>query len=235
METPAMRNILPAFAIFTMLFVTARCDEPRSPVRWEKNIAAFEQKLKESPVADGSILFVGSSSIRFWDLATSFPDRATVNHGFGGSETSDSVHFFGRIVTPVAPSIIVMYAGDNDVAHGKTPAQIHADFLKFVALMQQNLRPDTQLHYIAIKPSLSRWNLREPMQQANNAIRKSCEGNSKLSFVDIWTPMLNEQGEPRPELFRDDELHLNEQGYALWNTVLTDSLSAAKRATGGVR
>lgn len=37
-----------------------------------------------------------------------------------------------------------------------------------------------------------------------------------LAFVDVFTPMLDARGEPRPELFVQDMLHLNDAGYAIW-------------------
>jgi lysophospholipase L1-like esterase len=204
----------------------AAADEPRSPERWEKAVSEMEAKLAKRTPAPDTTLFIGSSSIRLWDLPGSFPALSTVNHGFGGSETSDAVHFFDRLVKPVQPARIVMYAGDNDIAKGKTPQQVHADFLAFTRLMREHLSPDTPLFYIAIKPSIKRWELREPMQQANNAIRKTCEDSASLHFVDIWAPMLGPDQTPRPELFAKDGLHLNDAGYRLWNTVLQRSFAA---------
>ena len=42
--------------------------------RWEKDIAAFEAADLASPPPKGEILFVGSSTIRLWDLKAAFPD-----------------------------------------------------------------------------------------------------------------------------------------------------------------
>ncbi|MEO1837018.1 MAG: hypothetical protein ABGZ49_16175, partial [Akkermansiaceae bacterium] len=60
------------------------------PKDWEPSIKAFEEKDKASSPPKDPILFLGSSSIRGWNLKTSFPDRLTMNRGFGGSELSDS-------------------------------------------------------------------------------------------------------------------------------------------------
>src|SRR5262249_18741683 len=81
--------------------------------RWEKGIAAFEQQDKDKPPPKNAILFVGSSSIRLWDVAKSFPGMEVINRGFGGSQLADSVHFAPRLVLKHEPRTVVLYAGDN--------------------------------------------------------------------------------------------------------------------------
>ena len=198
------------------------------PKRWEKSIASFEQKMKNGLTKPGSVLFIGSSSIRMWKLQDSFPGKDYVNHGFGGSMISDSIHYFDRAVKPVAPPAILFYAGDNDVAKGKSAEVVHADFRKFVRLMKQAFGKKTRLGFIAIKPSLSRWNLAEEMQKANNLIKADCEKDELLSFVDVWTPMIGEDGKPKADLFLKDGLHMNLKGYKIWNRAVTPVLKAAK-------
>ena len=83
--------------------------------RWEKDIAAFEAADQVTPPPKGEILFVGSSTIRLWDLKASFPDLKTINRGFGGSEMQDTTRYVDRIVVPYSPRIVVVYAGDNDI------------------------------------------------------------------------------------------------------------------------
>ena len=61
--------------------------------RWESAVAVFEAADKKSPPPKDAVLFVGSSSIRLWDLEKSFPDLATINRGFGGSQMSDAVRY----------------------------------------------------------------------------------------------------------------------------------------------
>ena len=38
--------------------------------------------------------------------------------------------------------------------------------------------------------------------------------------MDIDAPMIGPHGKPRAGLFREDGLHLNEKGYALWTRLL---------------
>ncbi len=128
-------------------------DKPKAPDfdRWESEIKAIEKRLADKPPPENPILFVGSSTIRRWDLAKSFPDLGAVNVGFGGSQTADATHFAPRIVLKYKPRLIVFYSGDNDLAGGKTPETVAADFKEFVAVVHKEL-PKTKIVLVSVKP-----------------------------------------------------------------------------------
>lgn len=187
--------------------------------RWEKAIGQFEAADRKAPPQPGQVLFIGSSSIRLWDLKKWFPDVEALNRGFGGSEVADSVYFYDRIVKPYAPRAIVMYAGDNDLAHDKSPETVAADYALFVKKVHSDF-PETKLIYVAVKPSLKRWSLIEQVRKTNEMIKQMSEQNDKLVFLDIDTPMIGEDGNPRPELYVKDGLHLSDAGYQVWSDLL---------------
>ncbi len=191
--------------------------------RWEKAIRAFEAQDREQSPPLHATLFVGSSSIRNWDLPKYFPGRATINRGFGGSEVADSLRYAGRIILKYKPKQIVVYAGDNDIAHGKGPGQVRDDFLALVKKIHKAL-PDCTLYYVCIKPSLKRWELWETMREANKGIQRLARWRRRVKYVDIATPMLGAGGTPRPELFMEDGLHLNDAGYKLWSGIVAGRL-----------
>jgi lysophospholipase L1-like esterase len=184
--------------------------------RWEKSIAAHEQRLKENPPKPQSVFFVGSSSIVRWDVEKSFPGKGYVNVGFGGSIIADSTHFASRILTPFRPGTIVFYAGDNDIARGHSAEQVLNDFRQFVTVVRKE-NPGCRILFIAIKPSLARWKLYEVQKKANGLVKDFCQQEKGLVFVDIVPRMLNADGQPIPELFVKDGLHLSDQGYEVWN------------------
>lgn len=195
--------------------------------RFEKEIAAYEmQDQKQRPPA-GATLFVGSSSIRLWEVGRWFPEMTAINRGFGGSQLADSVHFAPRIVVPYKPAKIVLYAGDNDLNAGKTPQQVFADYRAFVELVHKDL-PETEIIYIGIKPSIARWKLIEQGRETNRLIRAFAETHPRLKFVDVEPAMLTSDGQPRKGLFRADGLHLNDEGYKIWTELLKPHLSAKR-------
>ncbi len=196
--------------------------------RFEDEITHFEASDREHPPKPGGVLFLGSSSIRMWDtLAADFPGSAVLNRGFGGSEISDVRHYASRIVLPHRPRLIVFYAGDNDINAGKSARQVLADYMAFTAWVHDTL-PETRVAFIAIKPSLARRNLMETMREANRLVAEFSGAVSWLDFIDVFTPMLGPDGEPRPELFLEDGLHLNARGYALWTSIVRPLVSAGR-------
>ncbi len=214
-----------ALAALLVTGSTTRAQEKHNFARWDKDIAAFEQRDREKRPVQRAILFVGSSSIRLWDLPKYFPGLDVLNRGFGGSEIIDSVHFAPRIVLKYRPRIIVFYAGDNDIAAGKKPEQVARDFRAFIKAVRGEL-PETKIIYIAIKPSIQRWRLIDRIREANRQIEAICKAGQHLAYLDIATPMLGKDGKPRPELFRRDGLHLNDRGYRLWTALLMPHLKA---------
>jgi lysophospholipase L1-like esterase len=191
--------------------------------RWEKDIAAFEASDALSPPGKGEILFVGSSTIRLWDLKASFPDLKTINRGFGGSEMQDSTRYVDRIVVPYAPRVVVVYAGDNDIM-GTPSEHIVIAFERFVRAVHTKL-PDTKILYIGIKPSLLRWNQIDRMRQANAMIRQLCERDDRLAYVDTDSAMLGWDERPRKELYVADGLHLTALGYEILTSLVRPFLA----------
>lgn len=194
-------------------------EEAKTPGRWEKNMQAFEERDAKTPPPKGEVVFIGSSSIVGWNLPKYFPDLKAVNRGFGGSQIADSVQYADRILIPLEPRIVVFYAGDNDIASGKTPEAVLDDYKAFVAKVHAKL-PQARIIYIAIKPSIRRWALWEKMQAANKLIAEHSKGDKRLAYLDIATPMLGPDGKPKPELFVKDGLHLSPEGYELWTGLL---------------
>jgi lysophospholipase L1-like esterase len=203
-----------------LLFQSSRAEEKSDFSRWEKTIAALEQQDKVKPPSKNAIVFVGSSSIRLWDLKKSFPGLDVINRGFGGSQLADSVHFAARLVTKHAPGLVVLYAGDNDIALGKAPERVAADFRAFVQAIHKDL-PQTKVIFLSIKPSVLRWKLWDKMQTANKLIEAECKKHDPvLVYVNVALPMLGDDGKPKKELFQSDGLHLNAKGYELWASTL---------------
>jgi lysophospholipase L1-like esterase len=195
-----------------------------APSQWERDIAQFEAQDRASPPRSGSIVFVGSSSIKMWTtLDRDFPGVPVLNRGFGGSEAGDVAQFAERIVVPYKPPVVVFYAGDNDLAAGKTPAQVLTAFQSFVATMHRDL-PATRIVFVSIKPSIARWSIVDQMRSANQLVRDYVRTDNRLSYVDVFTPMLDASGQPRRELYIEDGLHMTPAGYAIWRDLIAPAI-----------
>jgi lysophospholipase L1-like esterase len=208
-----------AVAVALLAAGRGRAEDASAFAKWEKDIARFEKQDKDKPPPKDAILFAGSSSIRFWNLEKSFPGKPVINRGFGGSHIADSTHFAPRIILENKPRLIVFYAGDNDIADGKTPQRVADDFQKFAELVRARL-PKTKIVFVGIKPSLARLSMRAKQKEANDLIEAYCKKDARLAYLDIEKPMLGEDGKPRKELLAKDGLHMSEKGYKLWATLL---------------
>jgi lysophospholipase L1-like esterase len=205
----------------------AKAPIPCKPEVWAEAIAKFEKEDQTMPPPKGGILFLGSSSIRGWDLKKSFPDLPVVNRGFGGSQICDSTHYADRLVTIHQPRLVVFYAGDNDIAAGKSPEQVRDDFRAFVEKVRKP-QPELPIVFIAIKPSIARWKLAEEIKEANRLIKADAEELGNIKYLDVWPAMLNESGEPRKDILVEDGLHMNAAGYDLWAKLLRPLLEEKK-------
>jgi lysophospholipase L1-like esterase len=192
------------------------CDEPKHNfTQWEKEISAFEAKDATNPPPQHAILFIGSSTIRFWTtLAQDFPGEPVINRGFGGSEILDSTHFADRIVFPYAPKAIFFRAGGNDIDAGESPEAIFADFKDFVATVHAKL-PDTDIYFISWSATITRWKNRDKEKILNDSVKELAARTPHLKYIETGDLVLGADGKPRPELFRADGIHLNAAGYKL--------------------
>jgi len=203
-----------------------------NPDRFSEEIDSFVRWDEKNAFPAHPVLFVGSSSIRFWHSAAAFPDLPVVNRGFGGSHISDVNHFLDRVVLRFAPSVIVFYAGDNDIAAGKTPERVLADYRTFVERVQ-TVYPGTPIIFIPIKPSLDRWQFWSVMKRTNALVEAYSKEDPRLYYADTATPMLGVDGRPRPSLFAGDGLHLSSDGYRLWEDVVRRYIERARQAAHG--
>lgn len=190
---------------------------------FEEEVRKLERRSALSPV-ERPVLFYGSSSIRLWEtLPAEFPEIPVLNHAFGGSELAECVRLFERLVTPYAPQSLVVYAGDNDLEHGWTPQAVTRSLETLIEKTRSQLGP-IPLAYISIKPSPARAWLKANIFAANRLCQQLIERDDNQWFIDIEPDFLTPAGQPRPELFTADGLHMNERGYAIWREKLKTHL-----------
>jgi lysophospholipase L1-like esterase len=204
--------LVPWFAFSPVLGLDARPDS--GPDRFAKRIETFEAWDKKNSFPEDAILFVGSSSIAGWGTASAFPGKPIINRGLGGSHVSDINNHYDELVKPYKPSVIVFYAGDNDIKRGKSPKRVLADFKAFADRVREDL-DRTRILFVSIKPSLARWQHWPRMAKANELIRDYVADRPNMTYIDLASPLLDEAGQPKA-VFAEDGLHLNEYGYRLW-------------------
>lgn len=176
-----------------------------------------------------TILFIGSSSIRLWDLKRTFRKHVVLNRGIGGAEINHIINYANDIIFPYQPRQIVIYVGENDlIVEGTTADSIFSRTKQLFRIIQDKL-PEVPIVYLSIKPSPSREVYLNTAEAANSLIKTFIETQKNMTYIDIFYPMLNKQGKARPELFKVDMLHMNKKGYKIWKRKVKRHLIKNKR------
>jgi len=183
-----------------------------------KEILAFKKQDSTSFPPKHTILFVGSSSFTNWkDVQDYFPQQTIINRGFGGSSFPDVIRYFGEVISPYKAKQVVIYCGENDLAASDTvTAQlVFQRFKQLFTIIRKN-DPSVSLAFVSIKPSPSRRHLWPKVEKANQLIKNYLTTKKKTAFIDVYHPMLNNNGTVKSEIFLEDSLHMNAKGYKIW-------------------
>jgi lysophospholipase L1-like esterase len=138
--------------------------------------------------------------------------------GFGGSTLEACDYFFDRLVPPVHPRSLLLYAGDNDLGDGRSVEQVLGSFQSLASKVKSQLGI-LPFGFVSVKPSPARYSIMDRIRGVNEKVRREVESITAGYYVDVYSPMLDARDRPRGELFQEDGLHLNHDGYLLWSRV----------------
>ncbi|MEJ1238197.1 GDSL-type esterase/lipase family protein [Chryseolinea sp. T2] len=209
---------------FSFLQIANTYGQASTNVQQVKGPERFRNEVTEisgKPAADTSriVLFTGSSSIRLWhDIKAYFPSYNIINRGFGGSQTSDLLYFADQLIFTLRPSKIFIYEGDNDLAGGKSSAQIMATTDSLLHRIRKQYSASVPVYFISPKPSVARWKLKDAYLDHSRNLRKWVGTKKNVYYVDGWSSLVDNNGEVLKDIFKEDNLHLNKKGYDLWAT-----------------
>lgn len=196
----------------------------QDPSRFKEQVNNLSNKEYNFSSDKKLVIFTGSSSVRMWkDVPDYFPEFNVINNGFGGSQFSDLIFFYDELITKQTPDILFIYEGDNDIAGNKKPNKILKEAKGLVKRIQNDL-PQTRIILISPKPSIARKNLKKEYTKLNKKLGKYCNKTDGLEFADVWTIMLDKNGNVYEDIFVKDGLHMNKKGYDLWAKVIGEFL-----------
>lgn len=147
--------------------------------------------------------------------------HSVINRGFGGSSLPDVIRYADEIIFPYQPGQVVIYCGENDLAASDTvTSQIVFERFQTLFNMIRKQLPEAAVAFVSIKPSPSRAHLLPKVIAANNLIKEFLKGQTKSAYIDVFSAMVDQQGNPKPDLFIGDRLHMNQKGYAIWVEII---------------
>lgn len=211
-----MKHLIIALLIIPVMAM-GQTDNP-----FENEVKAIQQK--NDSLWDSSrptIVFTGSSSIRFWeDVQERFPEHQVLNTGFGGSQFSDLELYLDELILNYEPVKVFIYEGDNDIFAKKRPRKIVKTAEGILDKLQLG-NPEMEIVLISAKPSISRWKYRGRYRRLNRKLDRLASKTDRIDFVDVWYPMLDKR-KVKQDIFIEDGLHMNDKGYDIWYDVIKD-------------
>jgi lysophospholipase L1-like esterase len=185
-------------------------------------IAAFRKQDSIAMPPKKAILLVGSSSFRLWDnWQDYFPGRKMINRGFGGSSLPDVIRYADDVIFKYRPKQIIIYCGENDFAASDTVSvPTVVDRFKTLFAMIRTKYKRVPVAFVSMKPSPSRQKFLTKYVAANAAIKDFLAAQKRTAYIDVYTPMLQPDGNVMTDIFKADNLHMNAKGYAIWKQVM---------------
>jgi lysophospholipase L1-like esterase len=219
---PAHSNRPFLFAILLLLLMSRPVAAQQEAPPFATDIEAFKKMDSMARPSSGRVLFVGSSSFTRWEtLAAAFPKHKVLNRAFGGSSLVDVIRYANDVIYQYKPKQVVIYCGENDIA-GPDSASGRVVFDRFRQLYTgiKKKLPGVSVVYVSMKPSPSRWHMRHKMMEGNRLIKAYLATQRGAKFVSVWNAMLGTNGFPIQGLYVEDDLHMNDKGYAIWKKIL---------------
>lgn len=205
------------------------------PSWFDGEVAALEQRTHGLRGSPSPVLFYGSSSFTLWhDVESYFPGVNIVNHGFGGSTLADCVEYFPRLVTPIRPSAVVLYAGDNDLGDGHSPERVLGLLQAFIRLKREAFGA-LPMAYVSIKISPARFGLMHAIAYTNTQAERLIQGETDVRFINITRRMVSRGLVQFGAYYTHDELHMNREGYRVLGKSLAEYLAEIEPVTGNLR
>ncbi len=200
-----------------------------SEKKWQKDMEAFGKLDASEDYPDNAVLFCGSSSIRLWDtLAEDVAPYIPIQRGFGGSTWSDVAVHTKQLISPHKFQAAVFFLG-NDIKgknDDKSPEEV-LGLVRYVFEFIQKQQPETPVFFLPVTPTESRWGAWPKVKVANKMIEQWCESTTHAHFIATAETFLTKDGVPNSDLFINDKLHLNREGYRKWSKLVLNALNPA--------
>jgi len=235
-----MRVFVLVLVLFSLRIATAQDSTSPSAIspyieeatkKWEAAIVKLEELNGQETHPDDSVLFIGSSSVRRWntieeDVAPHHPIR----RGYGGAKFSDVAVYARRLVYPHKYRALVMFVG-NDVQgkdSDKTPDEVEP-LVRHIMEVSRKHQPEAPVLIIEVTPTSSRFEAWKQIRELNARLRDIALTTPHTYFIATAEHYLHPNGTPCDELFVNDLLHLNREGYKVWASLVRRRLDEVLR------
>lgn len=219
-----IKKIISPFAVFLLFTVTSFAQEK---LPYWKEVQELKTLDSAKFPSANQILLIGSSSFTLWkDVQEYFPTKPILNRAFGGSKLLDLIRYRYDVIYPYQPKQILLYCGENDFASSDTvTVDMVVERFKTLFMLIRSKYKTVPFAYVSMKPSPSRAHLLAKYVEANQQIKQYLSKQAKTAFIDVYHPMLQPDGQVMTDIFKEDNLHMNAKGYAIWEKVIAPYLA----------
>ena len=227
--------VLPLLIYWNASACAQQTDLDPSIAKWEKDITKLEELDLTEPKTAQSVLYYGSSSIRRWaTIADDMAPWPAIRRGYGGAKLPDVIHYAPRIVAPHIGTenpnrcrAIVLFVANDITGKNKdaAPKEVGNRFARLHEWVRKQ-DPTVPIFWIEVTPTEKRWAQWPQISEATKQIAKVIDTDPNTHLIPTAGAYLGLDGEPRAELFVDDQLHLSKSGYQLWASLIKAQLHA---------
>ena len=207
-----------------------RAEEERIHNDWP-NLERYRDANRRIAPGTIDVVFMGDSITEGWREPTAAPSQARrLNRGIGGQTTPQMLVRFRQDVVDLAPAVVHIMAGTNDVAGNTGPSTLE--------MIQANLMSMTELALankiaviLASIPPADKFPWKPQVETiapiaSMNAWMKRYARDRKLIYAD-YDAVLNDGAGGMRKAFAYDGVHPTAEGYAAMNPVAEKAIAAA--------
>ena len=196
-------------------------DETSWITRYQKDITNYQKENKRLKDLSCDVLFLGSSSINLWDtIYEDFAPLKLIRRSYGGATLRDMIYNYNTIAKGYTPKSILLYV-ENDLGNhkeGVNAVKCFDLFRIFIDRLKKDY-PNTPLIVVSLKPSQHKADQLKDQLLVNALLEENATAQG-YTYVDITKVMYDEAGNLRTDIFKEDNLHMNAEGYKLWTAIL---------------
>ena len=196
-------------------------DETSWITRYQRDITNYQKENKRLKDLSCDVLFLGSSSINLWDtIYEDFAPLKLIRRSYGGATLRDMIYNYNTIAKGYTPKSILLYV-ENDLGNhkeGVNAVKCFDLFRIFIDKLKKDY-PNTPLIVVSLKPSQHKADQLKDQLLVNALLEENATAQG-YTYVDITKVMYDEAGNLRTDIFKEDNLHMNAEGYKLWTAIL---------------
>lgn len=178
----------------------------------------------KSSTDQNTVVFIGSSSLQKWDLSKYFGAPHYINRGASSDQSADILARFPTDVVAAKPSVVVIWAGDNDIENN-TPIETTK------ANISSMLKEAADAHIAVVLctvPPKTGWQAGENswIVSLDDWIRT--QASAEVHIADLYKTLVDPSSGELAAKYAVDTEHLNAAGYAAITPVVAAQIAAAE-------